>query len=122
MNTLEMLKMFTDEQLASFGITNALYVSLLGICVVLLELGLLAVCIVLIGKIINVFLNKGNKKQQATVEAKADVLPEVTTIGDRKVKLINVDEKSAAMVMALVSHETDIPLDRLDFKSIKKVD
>ncbi|MBQ6624979.1 MAG: OadG family protein [Clostridia bacterium] len=122
MNTLEMIKMFTDEQLASFGITDALLASLIGICVVLLELGLLAVCIVLIGKAINAFLNKGKETQETVVETKTDSLPEVPTIGDRKVKLINVDEKSAAMVMALVSHETDIPLDRLDFKSIKKVD
>ena len=122
MNTLEMIKMFTDEQLASFGITDALLASLIGICVVLLELGLLAVCIVLIGKAINAFLNKGKETQETVVETKTDSLPEVPTIGDRKVKLINVDEKSAAMVMALVSDETDIPLDRLDFKSIKKVD
>lgn len=122
MNTLEMIKMFTDEQLASFGITDALLASLIGICVVLLELGLLAVCIVLIGKAINAFLNKGKETQETVVETKTDSLPEVPTIGDRKVKLINVDEKSAAMVMALVSHETDIPLDRLDFKSIEKVD
>ena len=37
------------------------------------------------------------------------------------VKLLNVDEKTAACVMAIVSHETQIPLNQLVFKSIKAV-
>jgi Na+-transporting methylmalonyl-CoA/oxaloacetate decarboxylase gamma subunit len=38
------------------------------------------------------------------------------------IKLNNVDEKSAAMVMAVVSHETGIPLSQLRFKSIRRID
>jgi Na+-transporting methylmalonyl-CoA/oxaloacetate decarboxylase gamma subunit len=35
-----------------------------------------------------------------------------------ELKLKNVDEKTAAMVMAIVSHESGIPLNELVFKSI----
>jgi hypothetical protein len=36
-----------------------------------------------------------------------------------ELKLYNVDERTAAMVMALVSDQAGIPLDELCFKSIK---
>ncbi len=35
-----------------------------------------------------------------------------------ELKLKNVDEKTAAMIMAIVSHESKIPLNELVFKSI----
>jgi hypothetical protein len=37
-------------------------------------------------------------------------------------KLIGVDEPTAAMVMAIVSDKTDIPLEELCFKSIKAIE
>ncbi|HOB20176.1 MAG TPA: OadG family protein [Candidatus Atribacteria bacterium] len=37
-------------------------------------------------------------------------------------KLKNVDEKTAAMIMAIVSHESNIPLSELQFKSIRLID
>jgi hypothetical protein len=37
-------------------------------------------------------------------------------------KLKNVDEKTAAMIMAIVSHESGIPLSQLRFKSIKALE
>ncbi len=39
-----------------------------------------------------------------------------------ELKLLNVDEKTAALIMAIVSDETKIPLSELIFKSIKAVD
>lgn len=38
-----------------------------------------------------------------------------------ELKLINVDEKTAALIMAIVSHESGIPLFELVFTSIKLV-
>ena len=122
--TIGMLSLFPYEIISKpgeFGIGNALIVSLTGILVVLAELALLALCITAIGKVIGKITKKKTVKQDVA-EINNDEPSGVTTVGDRKVKLIDVDEKTAAMVMALVSHETDIPLDRLDFKSIKKVD
>lgn len=43
-----------------------------------------------------------------------------STIGS--LKLINVDEPTAAMIMAIVSDETEIPLPELYFKSIRLID
>ena len=120
MAKLGIFNMFEISTPGEFGIGNALLVSLIGVSVVLTELALLALCIVIIGKVIGKITKK--PVAQNVPEVKDDTVPEVSTVGDRKVKLIDVDEKTAAMVMALVSHETDIPLDRLDFKSIKKVD
>lgn len=37
-------------------------------------------------------------------------------------KLKNVDEKTAAMIMAIVSHESGIPLSQLRFKFIKALE
>ena len=39
-----------------------------------------------------------------------------------ELKLINVDEKTAAIIMAIVSDESGIPVSELQFKSIKAVD
>ena len=37
-------------------------------------------------------------------------------------KLVGVDEKTAAVIMAIISQRSEIPLNRLRFKSIKLVD
>lgn len=39
-----------------------------------------------------------------------------------EIKLNNVDEKTAAMLMAIVSHESGIPLANLIFKSVRLLD
>lgn len=48
--------------------------------------------------------------------AKAATVPGVSS---GELELINTDEKSAAVIMALVSHNSGIPLNRLSFKSIR---
>ena len=53
MYQIQLLKMFDFYKISTpgeFGVGNALIVSLIGVIVVLLELALLALCIVLIGK------------------------------------------------------------------------
>lgn len=122
--TIGTLSLFPEEIISKpgeFGIGNALIVSLTGILVVLAELAILALCITVIGKVIGKITKKKTVTQDV-VKINNDEPSSVTTIGGRKVKLIDVDEKTAAMVIALVAHETQIPLDKLDFKSIKKVD
>lgn len=39
-----------------------------------------------------------------------------------ELKLVGVDEKTAAMIMAIVSDESNIPISSLRFKSIKALD
>lgn len=41
--------------------------------------------------------------------------------GEGELKLIGVDEKTAAAIMAIVSKKSEIPLSRLKFNSIKHV-
>lgn len=117
--------MFTAEELANFGVLNALSVSVIGIAVVMLELGLLAVCITLIGKIISGFMGKKAKKS-SPVNTDADTKPTGAPLpgneSQGQLEIVNTDEKTAAIIMALVSHESGIPLNRLIFKSIKKLD
>ncbi|HPP68262.1 MAG TPA: hypothetical protein PLY67_02605 [Clostridiales bacterium] len=38
------------------------------------------------------------------------------------VVLNGIDEETAAAIMAIVSHESGIPLEKLEFKSIKEID
>lgn len=39
-----------------------------------------------------------------------------------ELKLVNVDEKTAAMIMAIVADESNIPVNELYFKSIKLIE
>lgn len=107
-------------------IPEGLKISVLGICVVMLELALIAVLILLMAKIIQAFTKKGKKADEtAPAVASAPVstgtpLPAGNSAG--KIDLINVDEPTAAVVMAIVSNQSGIPLNRLSFKSIKLVE
>ena len=104
---------------------EALLIALSGILVVFMMLGILSVVITVISRIIPA--DKLVKASAITAAGAADgstadsigaaSTPAVPYGGS--VKLLNVDEKTAACLMAIVSHETKIPLDQLVFKSIK---
>lgn len=101
---------------------DMLIVAVAGIVIVLVELGILAVLIQGISKIIRAIegLATGIKTQNtapaAPVTAPAAV-PAVQPVGG--VELVGVDEPTAAVIMAIISNESGIPLDSLNFKSIK---
>lgn len=112
--------------------SDVLMVCVVGIVVVIIELALIAFCITGVSKAIN-GLTKATKKKMkaesavqtgaapAVVSAPAQAAPAVA-VAKKDPELIDVDEKSAAIIMAIVSDETGIPLERLEFKSIKKID
>lgn len=110
-------------------IGECLTVSLLGMVVVLCALAILALFIIAFSKILQL-VGISKPKTAAAPEPAAPVQPSapapvgkpavVGTTG--QVNLNNVDDKTAAMVMAVVSHETKIPLSELRFISIKAVD
>lgn len=52
--------------------------------------------------------------------ATGSALPDSQSAG--KLDLVNVDDKTAAVIMAIVSNESGIPLNRLQFNSIKKIE
>ena len=85
-------------------VTDALLLALIGIVVVFIVLILLMLIVSLVGKIFD-----GSEKLK-------EKHPEW------KLKLINTDERDAAMIMAIVADQTNTPLNELRFKSIKRVE
>lgn len=115
--------MLTSIGTLTFG--QSLVLSGIGMCVVLLELAILAVMIVILSKVLGAVI--GDKKPAAPAPAAAAPAAAAPTAAPAPVQpprpaglvLENVDEPSAAMVMAIVSDKTGIPLNHLDFHSIK---
>lgn len=95
--------------------------------IIILVFGLGLVFVVLIGlsatitvesKILYMFKPKKTTVEE-TAEQKTETMPEATA---GELKLIGVEEKTAAMIMAIISDESGIPLSELQFKSIKALD
>ncbi len=123
------------------SISEALNVSATGFVVVLLILALLAVLVLLLSKGIR-SAEKGAKKKQSAPKAKTEKAPAATpakapvatapapaatvalpaNCSTGQLDLYDVDEKTAAVIMAIISHESGIPLNRLQFKSIKAIE
>jgi len=110
-------------------LTFGLQVGGFGILVVFLLLVILAVCIIILSKVIRAGENISFKSNDTTVTQAAPSaavapagtpLPSTQSAGS--LDLVDVDEPTAAVIMAIVSNESGIPLNRLMFKSIKKVD
>ena len=101
---------------------SMLIVALVGIVIVLVELGILAVLIQGISKIVRALEGAVSKKSAAPAAAAPApaaapvVAPAAPSAG---VQLVGIDEPTAAVIMAIVSNESGIPLNRLSFKSIK---
>lgn len=58
----------------------------------------------------------------AVIEApavKSAGAPVTAAVNQAEPELVGTDEKTAAVIMAIVSHKTGIPLNRLKFKSIR---
>ena len=114
------------------SILEALNISVTGFIVVLIILALLACIIVVLSKLVRTFEKVANKKsgkdlkqsdagKNDTVSDAAPAAPS-TSAPTGMVELYKTGEKTAATIMAIVSHESGIPLNRLDFKSIKLKD
>lgn len=112
-------------------IIEALKTSVTGIVVVMIILALLAVLVVILSKIIRAFESVAKKKENkdetvrpanenkadSKADSKGTTLPDTQSAGN--LELYKTDEKTAAVIMAIVSNESGIPLNRLQFNSIK---
>ena len=105
-------------------LTDALSVSLIGITTVICILAVIAGLIILVSKAIRAIENKANSKkavvtpeEKITTGPKGVPMPEGMNQGE--LELVGTDEKTAAIIMAIVSDKSGIPLNRLSFKSIK---
>ncbi|MBQ2775564.1 MAG: OadG family protein [Clostridia bacterium] len=118
---------------ASLGekLAFALPVAFFGILMVFLLLILLAVCIMIISRVVrageSISAKKSKKGPDTEMTAPAAATapsgsPLPATQSEGSLDLVDVDEPTAAVIMAIVSNQSGIPLNRLLFKSIKKVD
>lgn len=114
-------------------IGEALNVSATGFIVVLIILALLACIIVVLSKVIRLFDSDRKNKVKKNVEVStfdsvsAPAKTENNTPAPQvqvptSLELYKTSEKTAATIMAIVSHESGIPLERLAFSSIRLVD
>ena len=104
------------------GIGEAGLVALGGYLVVFIGLILLMAVVMITGKIM---VSSQAKKQAAAPAAVAPTAPAAAlpeapgSAGE--LKLYDVDPKDAAMIMAIVAHQLQKPLNELRFKSIREV-
>ncbi len=105
-------------------ILKALTIALIGICVVMMILAIIAVLIILLSKAVGLIEKIVKKKApaEASVAAPVQSIPVPEGVNSGEVELIGTDEKTAAVIMAIVSEQSGIPLNRLSFKSIRLID
>ncbi len=108
------------------GIADTLLTAAIGIVTVVTILATIACLILLLSKVIRTLESKGKGEVVEAVTAPAAVavtepegepLPETESQGE--LTLIKTDEQTAAMIMAIVSDMSGIPLNKLCFHSIK---
>ena len=109
-------------------LSDALATSVIGITTVIAILAVIAVLIILVSKVIRAIEGAASKKAPAAPVAAAATaaapagVPMPAGMNQGELELINTDEKTAAVIMAIVSDKSGIPLNRLSFKSIKLVE
>lgn len=94
----------------SLSFAQSIEYSFVGLATVFAVLCLLYIVIVLQSKIVGMFSKKKPQQQQPLIEQK---------VTDEGVTLVDVDDETAAMIMAIVADTSKIPLEELYFKSIK---
>lgn len=117
-----------NTEAANMGLGGAGVTALLGYSVVFFGLVLLMCVIAVFGRIM------AQKKKPAPAAASPAAAPaspaapaaapgttKGVCMGNRVCELYNVDDKTAAMIMAIVADETKIPLGELRFISIKEL-
>ena len=94
---------------------------------ILTAIGLVTVFTVLllfylsISILMRIFRNDENEENlQPAAPAPAAAAP--VAVGPRMVELVDIDDETAASIMAIVSHESEIPLEQLQFRTIKKLE
>lgn len=97
------------------GIIDALILSVLALVIIMAVLVLLMGFVSLMTWLLNI------KKPKITAVSKPQETAEIASGSCGGIKLYNVDERSAAIVMAIVADELNTPLCELRFLSIKEI-
>ena len=110
---------------AIMSLGQTLLISVVGFAIVFLVLGFLAIFVFGMGKVFDIIGKKKEAKEAAAAAPVATAapapagtpLPANQSIGD--LTLINTTEEEAAVIMAITSDKSGIPLNRLKFNTIK---
>ena len=105
-----------------FTLADAFATSLIGIFTVILILATIAVLIILVSKVIRAIESKTSSSSSVSTPAVTPAptgVPMPEGMNQGELELVETDEKTAAIIMAIVSDKSGIPLNRLSFKSIK---
>jgi hypothetical protein len=106
------------------SITNSLLVALIVMTIVFGVLAILSLILKLQTSILSSF-SRDKSRHADNIETNDTIASksiEVQEISEGELKLIDVDERTAAMIMALTSDELKVPLNELQFKSIRALD
>lgn len=119
---MQLLGVFTRiyGENAEMTLSRTLLISLVGFMIVFLILGILAIFVKSMGKVFDGINEKKKPAPMPKAPAAAFAgipLPENQSEGS--IELVNVSEEDAAVIMAIVSHRSGVPLNRLKFNSIK---
>ena len=128
MYTLSLMSAAGKELAENMTVLDALVGGVLGYLVVFVGLTLLMCVVLIMGKIMVSVQNK-DKAAAPAAEAPAPAAPAVAEAPSAppapgsagEVKLFDVPDKEAAMIMAIVADKMGKPLNELRFKSIKEV-
>jgi hypothetical protein len=105
------------------SLVNSLSVALILMTIVFIVLAVLFAILKLQTMILgNLKDNENKPANNNQVKEKAASAPKPVEISAGELELIGVNEETAAMVMAMASYELNIPLNELQFKSIKALD
>ncbi|HOV24995.1 MAG TPA: OadG family transporter subunit [Pseudobacteroides sp.] len=107
------------------SLIDSLLLSVFGMLVVFVVLVALIFFVKIQSAVANAISNNDKKTVKEEIKTQEVVKEQAAddagwTAGE--LKLIGVDEKTAAMIMAIVSDESKIPLSELQFKSIRAVE
>jgi Na+-transporting methylmalonyl-CoA/oxaloacetate decarboxylase gamma subunit len=110
-------------------LVDSLWVSLLGLAVVFAVLILLSFFIKSLSAVLEFFTNNNKRETDGVDKQDAGDIAVPYALGEPdgewsggELKLIGVDEPTAAIIMAIISDESQIPLSQLRFKMIRAID
>ena len=113
-------------QITEIKFSEALIIAVFGFTLVITVLAVLALFVKLLTAIISASTKKLAKKNEKPIENTNTQSNNITNLKDDfvysgYVTLDGVSEQDAAVIMAIVSDRTGIPLERLAFNSIKRL-
>ena len=119
----ELVILSVEDGLRKYSVGEALGVALFTWAIVFAVLFIIFVCIRVFGAVVGSFSKKKGAAPAAPSAAPAAAAVDSgEEFSSGSLKLKGCDEKTAAMIMAIVSDNTGIPLNELIFKSISLVE